>query len=130
MYPERLQPKLVLGRYTPPTTDWWQKLDPGLYDAAWGGEVAAFHLTQYLKPATTTLYVKGPTNRLILDQRLRRDNHGTLTLLKQFWNLPVGKMNDLVPPLLIYADLLAIGDPRTVEVAGDIHDQWLTHEAD
>jgi hypothetical protein len=31
--------------------------------------------------------------------------------------------------LLVYADLLAIGDPRTVEVAGQIHEQWLAHEA-
>jgi hypothetical protein len=81
-------------------------------------------------PATTTLYVKDTTNRPLLDHRLRRDTHGTLTLLKHFWNLPVGKMNDLVAPLLIYADLLAIGDSRTVEVAGGIHDQCPTHEAD
>jgi hypothetical protein len=129
LYPERLQPKLLLGRYAPPAADWWQELDPRQYDAAWGGEVAAFHLTQYLKPATATLYIKGPTNRLLLDHRLRRDNHGTVTVLEQFWNFPTAQVNALVPPLLVYADLLAIGDPRTVEVAGQIHEQWLAHEA-
>ena len=129
-YPERLQPKLFLGRYAPPTVDWWKELDPGQYDATWGGEVAAFRLTQYLKPETTTLYIKGPNNLLLLDHRLRRDDHGTVTLLKQFWNLPEKPANDLVPPMLIYADLLTIGDPRTVEVAGQIHEQWLAPEAD
>ena len=129
-YAERLRPKLLLARYTPPRTDWWQELDPGQYDAAWGGEVAAFHLTQYLKPETTTIYIKGPANRLLLDHRLRRDNHGPVALMKRFWTLPAVPANNLVPPLLIYADLLAIGDPRTVETAGRIYEQWLADEAD
>jgi hypothetical protein len=45
---------------------------------------------------------------------------------KRFWNFPGDPEHvDLVPPLLVYADLLATGDARCIETAKMIHDRYL-----
>src|SRR5262249_35510728 len=55
-YPIKLRPKLNPRRYKTPNTDWWKavQLPKGAY---WGGEVAADRFTNYLKPATFTIYM-------------------------------------------------------------------------
>jgi hypothetical protein len=63
-YPIKLRPKLNPRRFNAPNPDWW-KAAPLPKGAYWGGEVAADHLTNYLKPATFTIY---------LDPRQRREN--------------------------------------------------------
>jgi len=129
-YAERLRPKLLIGRYAAPTRDWWRGVDPARYHAAWGGEVAAFRLTQYLEPATVTLYVDGRPNRLLAEHRLRRADDGPVEVLERFWRLPNAAPAACVPPLLAYADLLAIGDHRTVETAVEIHERWLAQPSE
>src|SRR4030067_958596 len=83
-YPERLRPKLVLGRFQG-EKGWWQKkkLKPGI--AVWGGEVAAGRLTKYLKPQMITLYtVQQAQNNVLLENRLKKDPHGDVEVLKRF----------------------------------------------
>ena len=126
VYPEQLRPKLLLGRFRG-EYGWWQQktLDP--FRAQWGGEVAAAKLTQYLQPETITIYTTPQElDQLLIKNRLKRDQTGDIEILKRFWKLPeIWKHEDLVHPILMYADLLATGNERNIETAKMIYDQHI-----
>ncbi len=125
-YPEQLRPKLTLGRFRGEYRWWQQKtLDP--FKAQWGGEVAAAKLTQYLQPQIITIYTTPQQlNQLLIDNRLRKDQTGDVEILERFWKLPeTWEHEDLVHPILIYADLLATGNERNIETAKMIYDQHI-----
>ena len=125
-YPEQLRPKLTLGRFRG-EHEWWRQktLDP--LKAQWGGEVAAERLTQYLQPQIITIYTTPQQlNQLLAENRLRKDETGDVEILKKFWKPPeMWKYEDLVHPILIYADLLATGNERNIETAKMIYDKHI-----
>ena len=127
LYPVRLRPKLLRGRYTAADAAWWEKarLDPDR--AVFGGEVAADRLTGQLKPASVTLYAWGAPSDVILANRLRPDEHGAVEILEAFWRSAGADARpaNTAPPLLVYADLLATGDPRNLEVARLVRERHL-----
>ena len=125
-YPEQLRPKLTIGRYTVRDKTWWKNIDLYDFPAYWGGEVAAAKLTQYLKPEQITIYVREQAARLQLEFGMKKDPNGEVELLEAFWNDECG-INDkgITPMLLIYADLLMIGDQRSIDTATIIYDQYL-----
>jgi hypothetical protein len=84
----------------------------------WGGEAAAAIRTRHLEPETCSLYVTELPKNLITKHRLRSDDAGRWEFRKRFWGFS-HRFDDerLAPPLLIYADLLAIGESRTLETA-------------
>ena len=125
-YPEQLRPKLTLGLFRG-NHEWWRqkKLDP--LKAQWGGEVAAEKLTQYLQPQIITIYTTPQhLNQLLAENRLRKDETGDVEILKRFWKPPeMWKYEDLVHPILIYADLLATGNERDIETAKMTYDKHI-----
>ncbi|WP_175688198.1 type IV toxin-antitoxin system AbiEi family antitoxin [Burkholderia anthina] len=133
LYPSRLRAKLPGRRFAALAPDWWRDFDFAAFDARLGGEPAADLLTHDLKPAAITVYTHGTvSNRLLLEARLRPDERGDVELLEAFW--PPSPALDwrerdvpLVPPLLIYADLVSSGDSRNLAAAGQIHDRYLAH---
>jgi hypothetical protein len=132
-YPDKLRPKLRLGRYTAPTHHWWEKVNLEPRKAQWGGEVAAGMVTNYLKPEKAVIYADTIPARLIVENQLKTDPDGDVEILQRFWkpqhvrqttnqpNVPA----DIVPPLLIYADLMATADDRNVETAKMIYEKFL-----
>ena len=76
LYPMRLRPKLVRGRYAAADAAWWEAaaLAPGR--AVFGGEVAADRMTGQLKPARVTVYAWGAPGEISVANRLRRGCHG------------------------------------------------------
>lgn len=125
-YPIKLRPKLNARRFTAPDPDGWQNLDIRPYRAYWGGETAAAKLTGYLKPERITVYVEGKPDTLILALRLRPDVNGEIEILETFWQPDeVRQPENTVPPLLVYADLMATADPRNIETAQFIRDHHL-----
>ncbi|MCB1917707.1 MAG: hypothetical protein KDG52_18590 [Rhodocyclaceae bacterium] len=129
-YPVRLRPKLSARRFKAPAPDWWQAADAAQYGAQWGAEVAAAKLTGYLRPDTATLYLhkvaaQRNLTKLVAEQRLRPAPKGDIEILDAFWDFDEQPMTQTVPPLLAYADLLATLDPRNLEAAKLIHDQYL-----
>lgn len=125
-YPEQLRPKQILGRYRGEPGWWLQKrLDP--LRAQWGGEVAAEKMTRYLKPELITIYAAAQyLNQLLLENRLKKDITGNVEILERFWKPTVEQQpEDLVPPLLVYADLLATGNQRNLETAKKIYEQHI-----
>lgn len=131
-YPIKLRPKLNERRFRAPDQNWWQKAR--LTDVAlWGGEVAAHRLTGNLKPAGYTIYIDPTVGRegvtqLVKDRRLRADPEGNVEILDKFWNFPGDPTQpEVVPPPLVYADLLATFDPRNLEVARQIREAHIEH---
>lgn len=124
LYPEQLRPKEMLGRYRTDDPNWWKHADIENMHAFWGGEVAAATLTEYLKPQIVTLYAKLPLGEFLLKNRLKEDYQGDVEILNVFWEFEFEQAHkNLTPPLLIYADLLATGDPRNIETARMIYEQ-------
>jgi hypothetical protein len=125
-YPEKLRPKLLLGRFKDMENN-LQQTDLNPYNAQWGGEIAAAKLTQYLKPQNIIIYmVPDQLNQFLAENRLRKDQEGDIEILERFWGpLKEGKAGATVHPLLVYADLLATGNQRNIETAIMIHEQYI-----
>ncbi len=123
-YARTLRPKLLLGRYKTETLDWWKTVDPTTYGLKMGGEGAAGRLTRYLRPGTLTFFGLKAEPRFLLDQHLKADPTGEVEILRQFWHFENPELA-LAPTLLVYADLLAIGDARCLETAKLLYDQIL-----
>lgn len=124
-YPEQLRHKQVVGRYRIADND-KPMTDIQVGEHYWGGEVAAAQITGYLKPQTATIYVTAPPGNFILKNRMQKDPHGNIEILETFWDHQRFNTNDdMVPPLLVYADLLATADPRNLETAKIIYEQTI-----
>ena len=124
-YADYLKPKLLLGRFRG-EGDWWKnvRLDPN--GAQWGGEVAAAKLTKYLKPGTVTLYAdKNRLTELIVANKLKKDPNGTVEVFERFWPYNIFEEGEIVNPILIYANLVELGEQRTMETARLIYEQYL-----
>jgi hypothetical protein len=125
-YARNLRPRLLLGRYRAPARDWWQGVNVQKYHLQFGAEPAAAELDGYLHPGVTTLYGRAIPGRFIADHQLRTDPAGDVELRERFWNFDYDwDRPELVPPVLIYADLLAAGDARCVEAAKRIYEAHL-----
>ena len=125
-YPEQLRPKLIKERFETTNPNWWKEIDLKAYGAYWGGEVAAANLTGYLKPAKATIYTNEPIGELVLKNRLRKAEQGNVEILTLFWNFKYELADrDIVPPILVYADLMATGDHRNIETAEMIYEKYI-----
>lgn len=130
-YARTLRPKTLLDTYVTPKFATWKDwtLEPA--KVRWGGEPAANRLVGYLQPGVLTLYADGPPARLIVEQRLARihtpDREYTVELRRPFWGpaLDARTAPDTVPPVLVYADLLATGDARCIETAEKLYAKHL-----
>lgn len=129
-YATALKPSLTLGRFRLPKNlspaDWRQlTLLPGTY---WSGEPAADALTGNLRPATLTLYTDQDRTGLLKTYKLLPDPNGPVEVNEVFWKeITAGNDVPTVPPLLLYADLLAIDDPRTTDTARRIYQDYITN---
>ncbi len=123
-YARRLRPKLILGRFKAESLDWWETVDPLKYGLMIGAEGAAARLTHYLRPGTLTFYGDNANPPFLLDHHLKTDPGGEVEILRRFWNFD-NEDPAITPTLLVYADLLAIGDARCLEAAKRLYDDIL-----
>lgn len=122
-YLGRLRPKLETIRMSSadPLTVLLDRVTPRMREVALGGELAAAYRSFGLKPGTLSLYVDFGAPRvlkeLVQELKLRRDPQGPVELISMFWNTNELLSFPTVPDALIYADLIGMGDVRTMEVA-------------
>lgn len=96
---------------------------PDGVDFAVSGEQAA---RNYIRHAETlVLYIRADEKRrtptdLLLRNRWNRDPSGNVTIRRMFWRNLDGLAENVAPPLLIYADLLAAHEPRQTQVAHEL----------
>ncbi len=127
VYPENLRPKLMIGRFQANEDEWWKFTEIRNFNAYWGGEVAAAKITQYLKPEIATIYIRDNPAKFLLHNKLAKKANGNVEILEAFWGIEYEwHYEDIVPPLLIYADLIATGDTRNIETAKIIYEEELT----
>jgi hypothetical protein len=124
-YARRLQPTLELGRFRANTPGWWRDTDLTAYGVQWGSETAAALLQRHLRPEHAVVYADDVPARLLSDQRLKADGDGDIFLRQRFWNAVPSPREDIVPPLLIYADLVTVGDARSLAAAKEIRKTYL-----
>jgi hypothetical protein len=115
-YARTLRPRLLLGRYRGDLGTLNQRTTPWPEGVLVGGELAAARLTRHLRPGTATLYAQAIDPKVLLKLVLKADTEGNVEFRRRFWNFPPEE-TQLTPNLLVYADLLAIGDARCLETA-------------
>lgn len=136
-YPEKLKPKLTIGQFATTEANWWEEIDIRKYEGYWGGEIAGAKYTNYLKPRNATVYLpKDRLNKFLRDARLRKVTNWLtepgypVEIITPFWptlkKLTLNERIELVHPVLAYADLVASGDTRNIEVAQRIYEERLT----
>lgn len=118
-----LAPRLRLGRYQGDLSGIKAPL-PGLGSGRLGGELAGALLTRHLRPQSAYVYTQGIDPSIVRPLRLKADPNGNVEVRTRFWNFET-EPSGFAPPLLIYADLLGIGDPRCLEMAQIVRKEHL-----
>ncbi len=123
-YRLRLYARLRLGTFGIDTNEWWRTSAAVVRAAGgqWGSETALWAKGANLRPARGVVYVDTVPTGFVAALRLRRDDRidAPVELRRRFWAIPAVAEADTVPTALIYADLLADGDPRLVEAAAEL----------
>lgn len=126
VFPRELRPRLEARRYRVDRVDWWRATDPRRFGFRLGAEAAAAWMTGILEPGEVTLYGSGDFDGLAADIRPIRDEAGNLEVLDAFWHFEQAPdPGPIVPPLLVYADLLASAADRAREVAHEFREQFV-----
>lgn len=131
-YDENLKPGLKVGTFRLLKEEQytnWQRIKFNRDKTWWGGEPAGDLLTGYLRPVHFTLYTSETRAELMKNYRLVPDEKGRILVFRKFWNQPAEKART-VPPMLVYADLINTGDPRCLETAQKVYEQYLKDEVE
>jgi hypothetical protein len=132
-YHDVLRPRLLIKRlrFTQPEQlyDWDTKLlvQNSENILLWGGEPGASLLTNHLTPEKFTLYTDGHWQEVMRTLKLLPAENGDIEVLEMFWH-EENKYRDkpIVPPLLIYADLMGSRIGRNLETANLIRENELS----
>ena len=129
-YARQLRPRTLIGRYYVPTLDGWRDWPLAQHGALWGGEPAAAILTDYLRPGALTIYAEQLPAILAARQKFLNEPAPGQTAIvevrKRFWTFPGDALHPgVVPPVLVYADLLATGDARCIDTAKLVYDGYV-----
>ena len=122
-YVRALRPNLLLGRFAG-DLDVIRQAVPETARYVAGGETAAEAMTKHLRAATATLYADHVDAVLVARLRLRTDPQGNVDIRRRFWRFD-GETPGLAPALLVYGDLLAIGDDRCIETAKIVRERFI-----
>lgn len=119
-YDQILKPKLFRACYE--LREDWQNLKLNQGETYWGGEPAGDLLTGYLRPEEFILYSNESPVNLMKNYSLRPNAEGELFVYEKFWK---GDSGPVVPPFLVYADLILKEDKRCRETAQKIFDEYI-----
>lgn len=130
-YKETLKPTIHLGNFrfynNSHFVDWKNlPIKPG--ETVWGGEPAAEIITNYLNPEILTIYTTKDKAKLIPQWKLVPDPNGNIRFYQKFWIDQEFDKLKYTPYLLTYADLILTDDPRCIETADMIYNQYLKNE--
>ena len=85
-----------------------------------GGGMAGAKITRYLRPVTAAIYTWKTVPEAMKILRVVPDPGGKLEILEAFWDKHIEypeKKLQVVPPLLVYAELINDADSRKQETA-------------
>ena len=126
-----LRPTLYLGAYqftAPQQAYRWQQLPLDITKHRWGAEPAGDQLTHDLQAKEFQVYTADKTD-LVKQWRLIPAENGEIRFYQKFWkDDDADATTNIAPILLVYTDLLLTNDPRCLETAEKIYDQYLKNE--
>lgn len=112
-YADGLKERFFVARFTfltPQVKECWRDIRMP-ENVSWGGEPAAALLDDYLQPERWDVYTADNANALIATGRMIPKADGEIYVYRKFWD-EAG-----TPPVVVYADLLAMGNDRCREAA-------------
>jgi len=122
-YNRTLKPKLEQRRYKILGNDKpWSKVQVSK-NAIWSGAVAAELMDNYLIPSSAVIYVEGEFSDEMKTMQVLPYSKGDLTMLQKFWKQSTE--TNIADPILMYADLIAEGNPRYDEAAERIFKKYI-----
>jgi hypothetical protein len=126
-YPRKLRPHLGPMKFRMAIPQDWSSVDFASLGALVSGEVGGDRLTANLQPMGAKIYTREPFGKIAAALRLRPDPTGNIELLERFWEFPNPTKipPGVAPPLVVYADLIASGEPRNIDIARMIHEEYL-----
>lgn len=140
-YVRKARPKLYVDRYRAADPERLAHTEADAARYAWSGDDAAAWLLpkSNLRPAERTLYTTDPPSALARSLRLVPDPEGDVNVYRLFWNAaktvahpPFPDQEATAPPALpvapwpiVYADLMAQGDARSVNAATQLRTRAL-----
>jgi len=130
-YKETLKPTIHLGNFRFYNNSHfvdWKNLPIRPSETLWGGEPAAEIITNYLNPEILTIYTTENKAELIPQWKLIPDPNGNIRFYQKFWIDHEFDKLPYTPYLLTYADLILTNDPRCIETAEMIYNQYLKDE--
>jgi hypothetical protein len=130
-YSHKLKANKTPVHWVGPSPHWWKDVRWADYNAVAGGEIAAAHYTNYLTVQTPLIYAdKTAIGRLAQQFRLRKVRPGEYaetitTFVEPFISITKlsGPEQGYAHRLLAYADLMASGDARNMEVAQQLYER-------
>lgn len=126
---DELRPRLHVGNFEFVEGEAQQNWkDWELDNTFWGGEPGADLLIHNLRPAEYTLYTNKAKARLMAEYKLKPAPEGNVKVYKPYWTFET-ETDKAAPPLVIYADLMATGNPRNLNIAEEIYGQYLKNIA-
>jgi len=127
-YEDKLKKTLFIGKFRFNNND-WKNIKFKNDKTFWGGEPAAEILTKYLIPQNLTVYTMEETKELVKDYFLIPDANGNVEVYKKFWKIENNlNFKEIVPALLVYADLIITGNDRNIETANIIYERYLQNK--
>ena len=125
-YARTLRPRTLFGRYYVQGIDGWKAWPLAEHGALWGGEPAGALVADYLHPGELTIYADKMPTLLAAQHKFLKDPQPGHTVVvevrRRFWRFTGDPHHvNVVPLILVYADLLATGDARCIETAKMIY---------
>lgn len=119
-----LRPKLNQRNFKPVSKNIRLNVPP--LNASIGGELAAEYLSDYLIAESAIIYTSESFFELAKSANWIPATDGKITLIEQFWTEkePINSQK-IVPPILVYADLLNTPNPRNIETAEIIYNKYV-----
>lgn len=93
------------------------------------GELAADEMSNYLISEKANIYINGSFVDFALSNNLIPSKSGRITLIEQFWDFEIDDLSNsnskLASPILVYSDLIDDYNPRNINAAKKILDNYV-----
>jgi hypothetical protein len=132
-YPENMQAKLNQTLFATDNPELLKAIDASDFDGFWGGELAAERYDHYLKAKDFLIYLEPEQKKAFLKAaRLRKPavnevpDYKIMVVEPPFEGKKIqGDQTGLAHPLLVYANLVTSTDPRNMDAAKRLYDEYL-----
>jgi hypothetical protein len=132
-FDERLKPTLLLGRFNfLASNDFltWRTIKLKPDTTLWGGEPAGDLYTDNLNPEILTIYTNETKAELMKNYKMVPNEKGNIHAYRKFWKHTDQAIENVVPPILAYTDLINTGNKRCIETAQKLYEEYIKDQTE